>query len=168
MEYNQVYILLGSNRGNSWEYLAKAIELVSLHAGNVFQQSSVYETEPWGFSDEQNFLNQAIEIRTEQSPEELLKTLNAVEEWLGRKRTGNKYESRTIDIDILFFNNEIIETESLKIPHPLMHQRKFVLEPLAEIAGFFIHPVLKKTVGALLLECSDKTAVWRTGNRNGQ
>jgi 2-amino-4-hydroxy-6-hydroxymethyldihydropteridine diphosphokinase len=152
---------LGSNIGNREETLLKSIALLNEKAGNVIAVSSLYETEPWKMENAGGFINQAVEVRTQLSAEELMDTLLAIEQSLGRTRNSEKYESRTIDLDILFYNNSILSTEKVKIPHPLLHQRNFVLEPLAEIAPAFIHPKLKKNITQLLLECKDSYTVAR-------
>ena len=158
---NTVYISLGSNVGNREETLLKSIALLNEKAENVIAVSSLYETEPWKMNDVNGFINQVVELRTELSAEELMDTLLLIEQSLGRTRNSEKYESRTIDLDILFYNNDIISTEKVKVPHPLLHERRFVLEPLAEIAPAFIHPKLKKSISQLLLECKDSYTVAR-------
>lgn len=153
------YLLLGSNIGDSRLYLEQAVALISSKIGETVQASSLYTSEPWGFSSEQWFVNQVIEIETHLTPEELLQNLLLIEKKLGRERNNAQYASRTIDIDILFYENKIIQTELLIIPHPRLHLRKFVLLPLAEIAPDFVHPVLKKNIKTLLDECPDKLKV---------
>jgi 2-amino-4-hydroxy-6-hydroxymethyldihydropteridine diphosphokinase len=159
MKKSTVYLLLGSNRGDKAMFLTRAIEQISLTAGRVLVTSSRYETAPWGFTDEEYFINQAVKLETTLSPTELLVTLNNIEEMLGRKRTGSTYESRTIDIDILFYADKVIVSDVLKIPHPLLQERRFTLVPLAEIAPKLVHPVFKKSVFTLLSECQDSKEV---------
>lgn len=162
---NQVFISLGSNLGCTSDNLKDAIKAIEAHIGNVVCISSLYETEPWKMEPgTNNFLNQVILIETPLTPEDLMAALLETERRLGRShRSGQKkYESRIIDLDILFYNNQVLSTANISIPHPHLHQRKFVLEPLAEIAPLFIHPVLKKNIQDLLTECTDNTAVEKT------
>ena len=160
---NTAYLLLGSNMGNKCRMLQEASALVDRLAGKIFQYSSLYESEPWGFESEEWFINQAIAIYTSLSPERLLQTTQAIERTLGRNRQpavgSQQYAARPIDIDILFYNETIIHTPALTIPHPLLHERLFGLRPLAEIAAALVHPELKKTIATLLEECSDKGIV---------
>ncbi len=143
-----VYLLLGSNLGNRKEILDKAIQLLSQKVGLIVSQSKDYETKPWGMTDQPDFLNLAIAIHTNLEPLEILKQTQAIENQLGRVRK-EKWGARLIDIDIMFYGNEIINEPGLKIPHPLLQERDFVLTPLAEIAPNFVHPGLGKTVSEL-------------------
>jgi 2-amino-4-hydroxy-6-hydroxymethyldihydropteridine diphosphokinase len=161
MDNYMVYLLLGSNLGNREYFINEAIRLIREKIGNLVSKSSVYETEPWGFTGKQYFLNQATGVVTSLSPRELLAVTTGIEHELGRTRRGKKYQNRTIDIDILFYEDRIIDSEDLKIPHPLLQERKFVLVAMAEIAGDFIHPVLHKSIRLLLDECKDTKAVRR-------
>lgn len=155
---NEAYLLTGGNIGNRLDYLNKAKEKIEKSCGLVLQQSSIYETAAWGKEDQQAFLNQALKIKTQLTPQELLKAILQIEATLGRKRDV-KYGPRTIDIDILFFNNEIINEQGLTIPHPEMQNRRFVLVPLNEIAPNKIHPVFQKTISRMLAECPDPLQV---------
>ncbi len=156
----QVFLLLGSNQGNRLQLLSQAVELLQCHDIDIVIKSSVYESGPWGFSAGQHFLNQVLQIKTALPPQELLQKTQAVEEKLGRLRTASLgYTSRTMDVDILFYGNEIISTPALTVPHPRLHLRRFTLMPLAEIAPGFVHPVLKKTMRELLEECGDESSV---------
>ena len=121
--------------------------------------SSVYETEPWGFQSNEEFLNQVVKVKTDLNPSGLLGRILMIESLLGRVRGERRYESRLIDIDILLYEDIIVDEESLKIPHPLMHQRRFVLIPLCELAPDMIHPVLGKSLTVLLEICEDKGVV---------
>ena len=140
-----VYLLLGSNLGNSREILNNAIELIGHKVGVIVSQSSNYETKPWGVTDQPDFLNSALLVHTKLKPLEILEQTQFIENQLGRIRR-EKWGARLIDIDIIFYENEIIDEPNLKVPHPLMQQRDFVLTPLAEIVPNFVHPVLGKTV----------------------
>lgn len=148
---NTAFLLLGSNLGDRYETFRKAIHLIEKNIGKVVQKSTIQETEAWGFKSNNLFLNQAIAIDTKLQPVELLRSTQQIEKQLGRKtKTGNTgYTSREIDIDILLYNNEVVQTNELYIPHKLMHKRKFVLNPLCEIAAGILHPVLKKTIAEL-------------------
>jgi 2-amino-4-hydroxy-6-hydroxymethyldihydropteridine diphosphokinase len=140
-----VYLLLGSNLGNRKEILGKAIELLIQKVGIIISQSEDYETKPWGITDQPDFLNLAVSIHTTLKPLEILEQTQAIENQLGRVRK-EKWGARLIDIDIMFYGNEIIDEPNLKVPHPLMQERDFALIPLSEIAPNFVHPVLGKTV----------------------
>lgn len=154
----RAFLLLGSNTGDRKALLEDAIRQISSMAGPVVRKSSVYETQPWGKSEQPEFLNQAIEIETALPPRVLLATVLEIERLLGRVRTG-RWDPRTIDIDILFYDDAIVNESNLVLPHPLMRERRFVLTPLAQLAGNFMHPVLGKTVRQLLDECPDPLEV---------
>jgi 2-amino-4-hydroxy-6-hydroxymethyldihydropteridine diphosphokinase len=154
-----IFLGLGSDTGNRTENLAKGRSLIAESFGNIVMASSIYETEPWGFESDTKFLNQVIEIESGLSSPELLDEIIRIETKMGRKRSTRGYESRVIDIDILFYGDKIINEKSLSIPHPHLHERKFVLVPLDEIAPGFVHPVLNKQVKRILEECTDKSEV---------
>ncbi|MBQ9587737.1 MAG: 2-amino-4-hydroxy-6-hydroxymethyldihydropteridine diphosphokinase [Bacteroidales bacterium] len=158
---NTVVLLIGGNEGDRMSLLVRAMIEIGKRIGMVSLLSSVYETEPWGFDASQNFLNQAIVVDTDLSAEEVLTQALEIEKELGRQRNGEGYASRPMDIDLIFFNSEVMYSERLTIPHPRMDKRRFVLEPLAEIIPNFLHPKLKKTVRELLEECADTGAVKR-------
>jgi 2-amino-4-hydroxy-6-hydroxymethyldihydropteridine diphosphokinase len=151
---NKAYLLTGGNIGDRIEYLSKAKHTISKWCGEILQESSIYETAAWGMENQEPFLNQVLQLQTILEPEELLQSILQIEEELGRKRQL-KYGPRTIDIDILFFNDEVVDEQGLKIPHPQMQNRRFVLVPLNEIAPDKIHPVFQKPVSQLLAECPD-------------
>ena len=155
---NEVYLLIGGNVGDRSLNLSMAASAIGRNCGRVVKVSSVYETAAWGKEDQAPFLNQALLIDTELGAEELLAAILQTEQFLGRKRT-ERYGPRLIDIDILFFNNEIIEKPGLHIPHPRMQERRFVLAPLQEIAAQKIHPVFRKTVTEMLADCPDSLSV---------
>jgi 2-amino-4-hydroxy-6-hydroxymethyldihydropteridine diphosphokinase len=148
---------MGSNLGDRRVSLEKARKKLSDY-GHILNNSSIYETKAWGKNDQPNFLNQIILIETEMKAEELLKIILDIEIQLGRVRE-QKWAERTIDIDILYFNNEIIVTESLKIPHPEIHNRKFTLIPLNEISPDLLHPVLNLSTKQMLERCKDDLEV---------
>ena len=146
-----VYLGLGTNIGNRKENLTRAIEALSLVLGHYTALSSFIETAPWGFNSDNAFLNCTVAFDTELSPFQLLDTTENIERELGRtsKSNGGVYHDRVIDIDILLYGSETVSTERLTIPHPLMHMRDFVLEPLAQIAPHTIHPTTGKSIEQL-------------------
>ena len=154
-----VYLLLGSNLGDKGNYLQNAAKMIERKIGPVISVSSVYITEPWGFSHTEDFYNQVLHILTNYSALAVLTSCLDIEELLGRKRNTKNYESRTIDIDLLLYGNEIINQSDLIVPHPQMHLRRFTLEPLCEIAPDLIHPLLKESITQLLAKCPDKSRV---------
>lgn len=139
------YISIGSNLGDREENCRQAIKLIEKNGIAVRKQSRMYETEPWGVKDQPKFINMAIEAETDKKPEELLRVLEEIEKEIGRTETV-KWGPRVIDLDILFYDDLILKTQDLEIPHPLMHERAFVLKPLCEIAPDKRHPVTEKTV----------------------
>jgi 2-amino-4-hydroxy-6-hydroxymethyldihydropteridine diphosphokinase len=155
---NKTYLLIGGNVGDRHKNLEKARQLIEAQAGKLLMQSSIYETAAWGKQDQPAFLNQALHVETALEPMPLLKALLKAEQDMGRQRE-EKYGPRTIDIDILLYNDLSLETNELAVPHPQLHLRKFALMPLAEIAAAEIHPVFKKSIDELLLNCPDKLDV---------
>ena len=155
---NTVYLLIGGNLGNRKENFSRAISLINEQCGSLTKSSSVYETEAWGITDQPSFLNQALEIVTELNARQLMRKILKIEKIMGRIRK-EKLGPRVIDIDILLFENEIHDLRFLKIPHPELQNRRFVLVPLAEINPGLQHPVLKKTIAQLLEECPDNLEV---------
>lgn len=158
---HQVFLGTGGNIGNKHDNFDKVFTFIKNELGAIIKSSSIYETSPWGFQAEENFWNQVLWIETLLSPLDVLKRIAKIEAEFGRKRTGEGYTSREMDIDILYFDDEIIETKNLTIPHPLLHKRLFVLVPLAEIAPDFVHPVLQITNAEMLKVCEDKSAIKR-------
>jgi 2-amino-4-hydroxy-6-hydroxymethyldihydropteridine diphosphokinase len=147
-----VYLSIGSNLGDREKNLSRAIEILEKQGIFVRKRSSLYETEPWGEKNQPLFLNMALEIETELKPQELLRVVKNVEIEAGRERSY-KWGPRIIDLDILLYNHIIVNEETLKIPHPLMHERDFVLRPLDEIAPDAMHPLLKISIHDLLNKC---------------
>jgi len=155
---NQVYLLLGSNLGDRLHVMHTAVEMLAEVAGNVTGMSSVYETAPWGVLDQPAFLNQVVEVQTLLAPEEVLRLVLEIEHELGRVRY-QRWGARVIDIDILFFGDEVLDGSRLTVPHPRLHERRFTLVPLVELIPSYIHPVLEKPLSQLLEECSDHSDV---------
>jgi len=153
------YLGLGSNLGDRIGFLKEATRMIGESAGKIIAVSSVYETEPVEVEKGGDFLNMVVCVGTYLSPSGLLGRILMIESKLGRIRCETRYSSRTIDIDILFYNNEIIENDSLSIPHPRLHLRKFVLIPINELATGLVHPVLGKSIKELLDECPDTSKV---------
>ena len=151
---NNAYLLLGSNMGNSQEQLQTAIKFINTAIGEVTRQSALYRTAAWGNTNQPDFLNQVIIAKTELNAAETLQQILSIEKTMGRIRTI-KNAPRMIDIDILFFNNEIISEKQLTVPHPEIANRRFVLVPLNELSKNLVHPLLNKTIHQLLQECTD-------------
>jgi len=152
---SKVILLLGGNIGDRAYYLNNAINLIRKEIGKVLICSSVYESAPWGFEDANAFYNQVVVLETTLDAMVVLKKNQFIEKKLGRTRNANGYESRCIDIDILFFDDLILNEANLQIPHPRLHLRRFTLMPLVEILPDFIHPVFRKTMQQLFDECKD-------------
>jgi len=157
---NDVYLLIGGNMGDRMANLANARNSINIDCGHITASSSIYETEAWGYKEQPAFLNQALAIETTLEAEKLLEEILKIEIALGRKREI-PLGPRIIDIDIIYYNDEIINSSALTIPHPSMSARKFVLIPLAEIAPAYIHPILLKTNEVLLKECGDSSVVYK-------
>jgi len=155
---NTAFLLLGTNLGDRKKNLAIARSSIELKVGTITNLSSIYQTAAWGKSDQPDFLNQAVEIETELSPERVLKEILGVETTMGRVRTS-KWSERVIDIDILLYGNIVISSDELTIPHPQLPARRFALVPLAEIAPQFIHPLFHVTTSDLLERCIDELEV---------
>ncbi len=157
-----VFLLLGSNIHSRTDYIGKAIDLIGNSLGDIIAISSLYESEPWGFEAPVAFLNQVVCVKSTLKPLEILKKTQEAERQSGRvSKTKGAYSSRTLDIDILFFDDEIIHLPELTIPHSQIANRRFTLMPLTEIARERRHPVLKKTCRQLLDECTDTGKVWK-------
>jgi 2-amino-4-hydroxy-6-hydroxymethyldihydropteridine diphosphokinase len=158
---HQVFLGVGGNIGNKLLNFQKVQRLVENEVGNILAMSSVYESPPWGFLADEDFWNQVLHVETGLEPDELLSAIHGVEKLFGRKRDTEFYESREMDIDILYFDNLILASETLTVPHPHIPNRMFVLVPLAEIAPAFVHPVLQMTNRELLEQCGDELSIKR-------
>ena len=152
-----LYLGLGSNLGDRERLLHRAVKILVERIGGLKSLSAFYETEPWGFCSDHPFLNAVAVLCTEKTPEEILRITQAAERELGRrsKSVGGTYADRPIDIDLLLYGDAVVE-EDLSLPHPLMHERCFVMEPLAEVAPDVVHPILKKTFRELLASLADR------------
>jgi len=150
----KIYLSIGSNKGNRYSFIKEALRLIQKDIGEVILISKIYETKSWGFQSD-DFLNLCVLIKSELIPAELIIKLKNLEEKIGRERNNEKIEAREIDIDILFYSDEIVNQKDLIIPHQRLHLRNFVLYPLNDIAADFIHPILLKSVNELLDECED-------------
>jgi 2-amino-4-hydroxy-6-hydroxymethyldihydropteridine diphosphokinase len=154
-----VYLHTGSNLGNREENLSKVNDLITKLIGKIIAKSGLYETEAWGVADQPNFYNQALKVETALTPQMILEKILQIEtEYFNRIRE-EKWMARIIDVDILLFDDVVIETENLTIPHPHLHQRNFVLIPLMEIAGMLVHPTLKETIEDLYWQSEDSLDV---------
>lgn len=160
---SEVYLLLGSDLGDSIEMLRKASSCIESEAGKIIKRSKIYNSKAWGFESDTVFYNQALCIETDLLAPDLLKCLLQIEIDLGRVRQDQikdkAYSSRIIDIDIIYYNEDIINTDELKLPHPLLQDRRFVLKPLCDIARYFLHPIFKCSTVELLEGCKDESEV---------
>ena len=153
-----VFLLLGSNMGDRLLFLKQAIKHIESDIAPVIKTSSIFETQAWGKTDEADYLNQVVEIQTNLPAQDILEKILRIENMLGRKRV-QKWGSRIIDIDVLFYGQTIVNEENLQIPHPELHKRRFTLEPLAEIAPELVHPVFNKSILQLKSELKDSLIV---------
>lgn len=156
------YLLLGSNLGNRAEYLRTAVQHLQETAGTVAAISGLYETAAWGLTSQPAFLNQAVGLRTLLTPAQLLAACLAIEQRAGRERHV-RWDARTLDVDILLYDDQVLETPELQVPHPRLPERRFALVPLNEIAPEVVHPLLHCPVAELLSTCPDSLAVERVG-----
>lgn len=153
----KAYLSLGTNLGNKRRNLVTAAALLAERAGDILALSDIYETEPWGFESSHRFLNAALILETAYGPSELLQVTRLIEIEMGRiAKSDGAYDDRLIDIDLLLYDDLVMQTDRLSLPHPLMHKRRFVLEPLAEIAPEAVHPVFHKTIYQLTAELNDE------------
>lgn len=162
------YVLFGSNLGDREGIFASACLLINNRCGRVVAVSSSYESEPWGFEAEEWFLNRVIVVETGLAPDALMRQLLEIEAELGRVRhpEAHGYASRTADLDILYFGHRVIRTQRLTVPHPRLHQRRFALVPMCEVAPDFVHPVFQTTQTELLRQCPDTSVVREVGATN--
>ncbi len=151
---NRIYLLLGSNLGNSKTQLSKATTAIKKQIGKLTRQSGLYSTAAWGNTKQPDFLNQVIIVETSLDAQQVMASILNIEQKMGRLRTV-KNAPRIIDIDILFFNKAIIDQKELSVPHPQIQNRRFVLVPLNELSPNLVHPVLKRSVHQLLIHCAD-------------
>jgi 2-amino-4-hydroxy-6-hydroxymethyldihydropteridine diphosphokinase len=155
----KAYLLIGSNIGNRRQNLIDAIIHIENYAGKILRQSSVYNTAPWGNPNQQSFYNQAVLIDTHLEPQMLMHELHSIERLMGRKRVEDEQNApRLIDIDILFYNNDSLQTQQLTIPHPRLHERNFALQPMLELAPGHMHPLFGKNIEQLAKTCTDQLA----------
>jgi 2-amino-4-hydroxy-6-hydroxymethyldihydropteridine diphosphokinase len=157
---NNAYLLIGGNLGDRLANLKNATKEIELHCGKILSSSAIYETAAWGFTEQPPFFNQALQVETVLSATELMHQLLNIELSLGRERLL-PLGPRSIDMDIIYFNSEIIHSEILTVPHPRMEQRNFVLIPLNEIAPNYLHPILHISTTALLNQCKDDSHVYK-------
>ena len=164
------YILFGSNMGDKEALFAQACLLINNRCGHVVRVSAAYESEPWGFEAEEWFLNRVIVVETDKGPEEVLQQLLDIERELGRVRHPEiqGYTSRTVDLDLLYFGQRVINTDSLTVPHPRLHLRRFALVPMCEVAPEWVHPVFGMTQQELLQQCPDECIVRVMEMRNDE
>jgi 2-amino-4-hydroxy-6-hydroxymethyldihydropteridine diphosphokinase len=161
---SNVVLLLGGNEDKTQKAFSDALDEIENTVGEMLSLSSLYHSPPWGFSHPHWFLNQVVIIKSVLPPEKLLQITQQIEKKLGRKRkTTTHYESRLIDIDILFLDDRIINSGNLQVPHPRLHLRRFTLIPLNELMKEYVHPVLGKSISEILQECSDNSPVERIG-----
>jgi 2-amino-4-hydroxy-6-hydroxymethyldihydropteridine diphosphokinase len=160
----KVYFSIGSNQEDREFNIEDALGRIVENIGNVNRTSSFYETEPWGFQSREQFLNIVAEADTDLNPADLMDTITKIENRMGRIRDKVRYTSRIIDIDILLYEDVIVNDVNLRIPHQLMHERNFVLIPMNEIAPDLVHPVNGKTISELLEVCSDKSGIKKLEN----
>ena len=154
----EAYLLLGSNLGDSKKYIQDALNYINDEVGERTGLSSLYQTASWGKEDQPDFINQVVSVKTKLNPQQLLKNILVIETKLGRERR-DKWGSRTIDIDLLFYGNHVIQEDNLVVPHPFLHQRRFTLMPLVELNPQFVHPVFNQTIKELYEKLEDNLSV---------
>ena len=147
---------LGGNEGNVLDTFKKVEHLININVGEILQHSSTYQAAAWGNTNQPDFFNKVIEVETDLTVQDCLRRVLEIEQKMGRVRTAQKWTARTIDIDILFYNDVILKQEDLVVPHPYIQERKFVLIPLVEIVPSFIHPVFNESIIKLFDKCSDE------------
>lgn len=164
MYKHQLFLSLGGNLGNKSEIFNKTLTLIAENIGDIAKISSIYESPAWGFESDLLFWNQILMVQTALLPNEVLQEIGKIEIFFGRERKPGLYLSRKMDIDILFYDNLILKTEKLTIPHPLIGERRFILQPLAEIAPALIHPENGLSIENILQTCTDKAIAHRISN----
>lgn len=164
MSQHQLILSLGGNLGNKSQIFSDTHRLIEKNIGFITCFSSIYQTPPWGFKSKRDFWNQITIVTTRLNPTQILNQIAEIESHFGRERTPGKYLSRKMDIDILFFDNLVYESENLTIPHPQIENRKFVLVPLAEIIPGFIHPKSGISIAKMLELCDDSSEIIRIAN----
>jgi 2-amino-4-hydroxy-6-hydroxymethyldihydropteridine diphosphokinase len=163
---SRVIIGLGSNIGDRLDILSRALSLLRGEAGEIVAMSSVWETEPWGFDADEQFLNMVAVLDTDKQPQQLMQLFRSIEGRLGRtRRSSRRYESRTIDIDILLWEDRVISLPGLEVPHQSIADRRFVLVPMNEVASGAVHPVTGITVAEMLAMCDDTSEVRLAGEQ---
>lgn len=155
----KLFLLLGSNLGDRYHFINEAVKKIEVLIGDIVDSSSLYETEPWGFKSKNWFLNRVVVVQTNLDPESILKVTQNIELSLNRSRIPGLMTSRTIDIDLLFYGEQVVHSADLTIPHPAIQDRLFTLVPLMEVAPDFVHPVLQKPLKQLVKECQDQMKV---------
>lgn len=163
---HKIFLGIGGNIGNKADNFNKVYTFIKNKLGEIVKSSSVYETPPWGFTADDNFWNQVLIVESQLSQTEVLQKINEIENSFGRERETGKYNSREMDIDILYYDDLFTETGTLIIPHPRIQQRKFVLVPLNEIAPDFKHPLLRLTSFQMLENCRDESVILKLENFN--
>lgn len=154
------YLLIGGNLGERERVQRESLAALELECGRLLQRSSLYESAPWGFDHERYFLNRVVKLETSYDPDQLLSMLLGIEECFGREREGEAgYQGRVLDLDILYYDDRIIRDSTLKLPHPRIHERRFTLAPLHEVAPDLFDPLRQKDVRTLLEECPDPLEV---------
>jgi 2-amino-4-hydroxy-6-hydroxymethyldihydropteridine diphosphokinase len=163
---HEVYISFGSNKGNRLNYIVNSLKELEVQVGRIVRVSNLYKTESWGFKS-RDFYNGCVILKTKFSPQIVLKKLLSIEDILGRTRSRvDKYSSREIDLDLLFFDQLILSSQDLMLPHPNLNKRNFVLIPMFDIAPEFIHPIIKKSIKNLLLISKDNSVIKKIKNNN--
>ncbi len=159
MNTNTVVLCIGGNLGDRLENLEETRDFIEFNIGDIVEASSIYESPAWGMEAAPEFLNQILVVKSTLNHLQLLNEIKELEEFYGRTRVAGKYTSREMDVDIIYFNEDVLEDEKITVPHPRLQERKFVLTPLAEVLPEFVHPVLKKSSVELLKDCQDTAMV---------